>query len=103
MESLILATSEVKPQVSTSIYKLISLSLEWEQARIMIVLRGENNEIKTFIYGGPNGMITDKTKAINLMIALNKANLSVKSLHRRVIEQLISDGFISGTISGVPD
>jgi hypothetical protein len=38
-----------------------------------------------------------------MMISLNKVNLSVKSLHRRVIEQLINDGKLDGTISGSPD
>jgi hypothetical protein len=38
------------------------------------------------------------------MIALNKVNLSTKSLHRRIIEQLQADGLLgTGTISGAPD
>jgi len=37
-----------------------------------------------------------------LMLALNVANLPVKSLHRRVMEQAITDGKLAGAISGVP-
>jgi hypothetical protein len=57
--------------------------------------RGDNNEYTSIGYEG--------TEATNLMVALNKANLSTKSLHRRIMEKAIADGKLSGTISGVPD
>jgi hypothetical protein len=38
--------------------------------------------------------------ATSLMRTLNKANLSAKSLHRRIIELLVADGHLVGTISG---
>lgn len=41
--------------------------------------------------------------ALTLMVALNKANLSTKSLHKRIIERLVTDGYLAGTISGSPD
>ena len=37
------------------------------------------------------------------MKALNKADLSVKSLHRRVLERLIADSFLPGLVSGSPE
>ena len=37
------------------------------------------------------------------MVLLNKANLTSNSLHKRIINKLISDGKISGTVSGTPD
>lgn len=40
--------------------------------------------------------------AESLILALNVANLSVKSLHRRVMEQAITDGKLAGAISGTP-
>ena len=41
--------------------------------------------------------------AITLMTALTSANLSVKSLHQRVLEKLALDGFLpAGTVSGTP-
>jgi len=103
METISLTVPEIIPQISTSIYKIISLTFDWEQPQILITLRGEHNEIKSFIYGGSNGTTADKLKATNLMIALNKVNLSVKSLQRRVIEQLVLDGLIAGSVSGIPD
>lgn len=42
-------------------------------------------------------------EAMDIMRALNKANLSIKSLDRRILEKLIADGKIVGTISGSPD
>ena len=37
-----------------------------------------------------------------LIISLNKANLSTTSLERRIINQLVSSGFLAGTVSGTP-
>lgn len=34
--------------------------------------------------------------------ALNTANLTVKSLARRILEKLVADGKLPGTISGAP-
>jgi hypothetical protein len=36
------------------------------------------------------------------MQALNVANLSVKSLQRRILEKLVADGKLPGVITGVP-
>ena len=42
--------------------------------------------------------------AIAKMTALNKANLTVKSMHRRILEQMIADfPQLAGTIAGTPD
>jgi hypothetical protein len=39
-----------------------------------------------------------------LVKALNTANLSIKSLERRALEKLITDGLIpAGTVTGIPD
>jgi len=102
-EAITLTTAEVIPQIVTSSYRVIVLLLDWEKALISIDLRGENGELKRFIYGGPSGTSADRTKAQNMIIALNKANLSIKSLHRRIIEQLLADGFLSGAVTGTPD
>lgn len=102
-ETFVLTTAEVKPAISTANYRLILLHLDWEQALIVIHLRGENGELREFRYGGPNADADGKTKAITLMVALNKANLSIKSLQRRVLEQLAADGLLLGAVSGTPD
>lgn len=39
--------------------------------------------------------------ADNLMIALNKANLTIQSLHQRIMTQAINDGKLQGTQSGL--
>lgn len=40
--------------------------------------------------------------ATALMLALNKANLTTRSLHQRILDKLIADGKIQpGTVSGV--
>jgi len=105
MEDFVLAVAEVVPEVTTDTYRLIGLVLDWERAFIGIRLRGENGEIKSFTYGGDAPGVTpeDKSTALALMVALNKANLTIKSLHRRVLERLIADGKLSGSISGSPD
>jgi hypothetical protein len=42
-------------------------------------------------------------EAESMLKVLNTANLTVKSLHKRVLERLIADGVIEGSISGTPD
>ena len=79
----------------TVIWKPILVHLNWEQKTIKIGFRGDNGEYTSIGY--------EDTEAINLMIALNKADLSTKSLHRRIMEKVVADGKLSGTISGTPD
>ena len=79
----------------TATWKPILLHMNWEQATIKIGFRGDNGEYTSIGYNG--------TEASNLMISLNKANLSTKSLHKRIMEKAVADGKLSGTISGAPD
>ena len=80
----------------TSSYHIVRLDLNFEAKSIGIGLIGENGERKEISYGEDAG-------AVALMRALNKANLSTKSLHRRIMEKLIADGHLAGTISGAPE
>lgn len=89
----ILTLTSPPPALTT--YAVVELYFNWDTASIQIGLRGTNGERQTFSYSG--------VPATALMVALNKANLSIKSLHRRVIEQLQTDGKLTGTISGSPD
>ncbi len=41
--------------------------------------------------------------AMTLLLALNTANLTIKSLERRVLERLIADGLLAGAVTGLPD
>ena len=94
-ETLVLTTAEVTPQITTTDYRVIYLLLDWDSKLIVIHLRGTNGERKEFRYEG--------TVALNLMVALNKSDLSVKSLQRRILEKLIADGKLSGSVTGTPD
>lgn len=96
MEQCDLTTPEIYPPANptTAYWKLDELHLIWASQSITITLIGQNGERKTFAYDG--------SIATALMSALNTANLSIKSLQRRVLERLIADGKLAGTISGVP-
>lgn len=76
-------------------YEVSALDLQWTARRIVITL--VNSRGDTFLHE-----ILDP-QATTLMVALNKANLTANSLHRRIMQQLITDGVIAGTISGAPD
>jgi hypothetical protein len=94
-EQISLTTPEIKPQIATTFYRVVVLRFDWRISEIGITLEGEHAELRSFGYEG------DEAK--QLMTALNKANLSTKSLHRRVIERLIADGKLVGTPTGTPD
>lgn len=79
---------------STTGYTFKLISLDWEGAQITILLRdaATPTRVVTFTYTGAT--------ASTLMIALNKANLSTRSLNQRVLDRLIADGKIAGTVTG---
>jgi len=83
------------PVPSITNYRVAELRLNWAAGHIHVGLLGPNNETATCEYSG--------AAATALMTALNKANLTSNSLHRRVLSQLVSDGKLAGTISGIPD
>lgn len=75
-------------------FTVSKLVLDWTAQALIIVIRTADTSL-WFSYNG--------IEATTLMRQLNTIDLSVKSLHRRILEKLISDGKLSGTISGVPD
>jgi len=93
MEQIDLTTPITQPSITN--YRLNKLDLRWLDQHIRIELVADSGEVIEHSYDGDI--------ARNLMIALNKMDLSVKSLQRRVMEKLIADGVIVGTISGTPD
>jgi len=93
MEQIDLSTPITQPSITN--YRLNKLDLRWLDQHIRIELVADSGEVIEHSYDGDI--------ARNLMIALNKMDLSVKSLQRRVMEKLIADGIISGAISGAPD
>lgn len=88
-------TSPEQDTPGTVTWRPFLLHLNWEAATIKAAFRGDNGEYTSIGYEG--------TDATTLMVALNKADLSVKSLQRRIMERVVSDGKLSGTISGTPD
>ena len=80
----------------TTTYRIAQISFDWEQTRVAVVLVGTNGERKEVVYG-------QNTGARGMMRALNKADFSTKSLHRQLMEKLLADGHLAGTISGAPD
>ncbi len=91
MEILTITT----PPAQQTTWRVNEVYFNWDAASIQIGLKGTNGEAKHHGYSGPT--------ATTLMTSLNKANMSTTSLHKRVINQLVSDGVIAGTVSGSPD
>lgn len=71
------------------------LLLAWRAQRIHIDIISNVGTKRSKEYSGID--------AKNKMIALRKANLSIKLLDKRIFEFLIADDVISGTITGAPD
>ena len=82
--------------VSRTTYRIVRLVLDWEAPRIQIILRGSDGiEVYT-------GYSDDQ--AVGLMTILNTVNLSVVSLHKRVLQRLVLDGKLpAGSVSGTPE
>lgn len=102
MEELVL-TSPVVESKTTTKYRVASVTLDLDTRAsvadgpglIAITLRSDLNEALYHTYTG--------TIATTLIKQLNVVNLSTKSLHKRIIERLVADGVLVGTVSGVPD
>lgn len=91
METLTLTTP-----VQVTGYQVQKVVLDWANARIKVVVRDTNSgENIIAAYAG--------TTATNLMSFLNTANLSTTSLHARILNRLVTDGFLpAGTVTGTP-
>ena len=79
--------------------QVVQLDMSMRLGRIYAVLACDNGVDLIATWSDSAG-----ENATALMRALNKANLSTKSLNRRVIEKGLVDGkWAPGTISGAPD
>lgn len=83
------------PIPAVSQFTVSTLYLDWPGQVIQVTLSGANGQKLTHGWHGAT--------ATTLIVQLNKANLSTTSLHRRVIDRLISDGVLSGSVAGAPD
>lgn len=95
METVTLTTPEVTPAITTTDYRVVYEMKDVEQKLFVVHVRGTNGERKEFRYSGDD--------ALTFIIFLNKANLTVKSEQRRILERLIADGKLSGAVTGTPD
>lgn len=101
-EELVLATPIIESKTTTK-YKIISFTMNLEQAAgpdgepglVAISLRSDLGVTLNHAYRGPI--------AITMIKQLNVANLTTKSLIRRVMERLIADGILSGIVQGTPE
>lgn len=55
-------------------------------------LTTDPNHMRRFTYNGAT--------ANQMIVGLNKANLTTRSLNQRILDRLIADGFLSGTVTG---
>jgi hypothetical protein len=90
-EELILTTP-----VSVTGYRVKRLVFNWEEASITVIVSDTNNVRRVGRYDGPI--------ATTLMNQLNTVNLTTNSLHKRILERLVTDGKLPpGTVTGTPD
>lgn len=79
----------------TANWQVGKLVLDWTKAVLIVGLVGENGETRNLSWEGD--------AATDLMVALNKANLSSNSLQKRILTQLAEDEKIgSGSTTGTP-
>jgi hypothetical protein len=95
METITLVVPEVQPQTVNVGYRVSTFSINVDLSFITVGFRGTNGEYREWRNEGPTAATRIK--------ALNTANLTVKSLHRRCIEFATADGVFAGAITGTPD
>ena len=95
-------TTAVQIDAGAQNFRVARVLLDWEGATIAVKLREASGGV--FVEDGKIIEIYwEGSEATTLMIQLNKVDLSVKSLHKRIIEQAQTDGKLgTGTISGTP-
>lgn len=96
-EEISLTNPITTPSITT--WKVTSLLLRTTPDPVIeVILVGSNGKIRQFSYTEENDDPLTKIKA------LNKANLSTKSLEKRILEQLQADyPELAGTVTGTPD
>lgn len=86
-------TAAIVPPSQTS-YRVSRLTLDWDGQLIRVGLTASDGTAFDVSYTG--------TTAVQLMTTLNSANLSLSSLHKRILNKLVADGKIAaGTVSGI--
>jgi len=76
-------------------YTVYAINMNWRHGALEISLSDDmGGDFTHFITGAA---------ATTMMNDMNKDDHSVTSLHKTVLDKLVADGIIAGTISGTPD
>lgn len=94
METLTLTTPQIVT-TTTSAYTIDLISLDIRNLSISIQIRGQNSEVITKTYDNS----TVPTGAL-LLHTLNTSNFSVNSLLKAILNRLITDGVLLGSVTG---
>jgi hypothetical protein len=71
--------------------------------QITVELAGDDGEILVAYYPTPTPLQRPgQPSGAALISTLNTVNLSTQSLVKRILNRLIADGYISGTVTGTP-
>jgi hypothetical protein len=68
---------------------------EMEPGWVQIKLKDDTGAYSFYQYKGK--------QAVQMIQTLNTANLSTKSMQKRILEKLSNDGLLPGTVQGTPD
>ncbi len=93
-ERVDLTVSETR---TTTYYEIDTVTLSVRAKSVYVVLVGQNGEVKTKVYDA-----TTTPTGATLLTSLNTSNNSTISLMKRVYTRLVTDGVITGTVSGTP-
>ena len=93
-ETLTLTAPITTPTITD--WRPVKIALDWENQSVQVLFRGPAGESKSCQEVGAAATAT--------MVALNKANLTANSLHKRTITWAQGLGCLgTGTVSGTPD
>ena len=96
VEQLDLTTPETFAAPSSITSWLIDeLHLYKAEAKVIIALLGSNGEKRTYTFTG--------SLATTYITALNKRNATTASNEKWTLNQLVTKGYLTGTVSGTPD
>jgi hypothetical protein len=99
-ESLTLSSPLERALPTITGYSVWSLYLGRGEGVVRVIVEDNNGHRTTAVYEDDGA----STVATDLMVALNKANLTTQSLQRRVLARLATDGKLpAGSVTGTVD
>lgn len=105
MAEILTLTTPIAGQAAITTLRPCQLTLDMLSGRIIVQLREwtgtafvMDGRFREFVYDA-----TTTPTGAALIVSLNKANLSTISLEKRVMNQLITSGFLPGAVSGTPE